>query len=842
MISSAPQDDDGSDDEYVGGDGNDTVSFGADTEGVTVNLDDDDNEEFDIDANTARGDDTGEDTIEEIENVVTGAGDDVIIGQTDEANQIDAGAGDDLVIGGENDDLVGGAGFDTLRISMTRDEFEGTDFQAEVAAYRADPSNPFHFDSINMDVESFEQLQIEVDGTIIVAEPPTLNVGDVFGAEDSAILLGVGASLNDTDGAESLEVEIGGLPEGSTLHYVDGNGVAQSIEIAIGEGEGTVVISGETQAVLDTLAVTPPDGDATDFSIEVTATAIELDGSVSSTSDSFNVIVNGIPTVLPDTVSGDEDSGVLVGNLTDDIGGDGTFDRDSDDLEFGIDGVTPDENGDYVVTSPEGTLTLHADGSYEFAIDPSLQSLDDGESAIAEFTFTATDNGEPVLSDTNTLTVTIAGSNDGPVAEVALVEGTEDSSVLTGNLEATDIDGDDLTFGIQGHTPDANGVTTIDVEGSVDGSTVTVGQLVVQSDGSYAFTPDNDALQGLNVGDAVTVSLAFTASDGTETTAAALDITLTGTDDGLVALAETVTGGEDDGQLTGTLEASDADSEGLTFGLADGEDGVGDYGNLTVNADGSYSFDIAEAAQGLDDGESVVETFTYQVTSGDETTTETVEVTITGSNDGPVAEAEAVTGGEDAGTLTGNLAAADVDGDDLTFSLQGDGESANGTLTVNPDGSYSFDIAEAAQGLDDGESAVETFTYEVTDGDVTTTETITVKITGSNDGPVAEAESVSGGEDAGTLTGNLAAADVDGDDLTFSLQGDGETANGTLTVNPDGSYSFDIAEAAQGLDDGESAVETFTYEVTDGDVTTTETITVTITGSNDGPVATKPRP
>ena len=96
---------------------------------------------------------------------------------------------------------------------------------------------------------------------------------------------------------------------------------------------------------------------------------------------------------------------------------------------------------------------------------------------------------------------------------------------------------------------------------------------------------------------------------------------------------------------------------------------------------------------------------------------------------------------------------------------------------MNPDGSYSFDIAEAAQALDDGESAVETFTYEVTDGDVTTTETVTVTITGSNDGPVAAAEAVTGGEDAGTLTGNLAAADVDGDDLTFSLQGDGETAS-----------------------------------------------------------------
>jgi hypothetical protein len=154
-----------------------------------------------------------------------------------------------------------------------------------------------------MDVESFEQLHMEVDGTIIVAEPPTLEVGNIFGAEDSAILLGVGASLNHTDGTESLEVEVGGLPEGSTLHYIGGNGVAQSIKIT--DGEGTVVISGETNSVLDTMAFAPPEGVSKDFVIEVTATALEIDESVSSISDNFSIIVNGIPTVLPYKVSDD---------------------------------------------------------------------------------------------------------------------------------------------------------------------------------------------------------------------------------------------------------------------------------------------------------------------------------------------------------------------------------------------------------------------------------------------------------------------------------------------------------------------------------------------------------
>jgi hypothetical protein len=229
--------------------------------------------------------------------ILDGDGDDYTIAGGHGEDVVSGGDGDDITFGGAYDDLVGSAGVDTLRISMTRDEFEGPDFQAEVGAYQADPSTPFHFDSITMDVESFEQLHIEVDGTIIVAEPPTLEVGNIFGAKDAAILLGVGASLSHTGVAESLEVEVGGLPEGSTLHYIGSNGVAQSIEIT--DGEGTVVISGETNSVLDAMAVTPPEGVSKDFVIEVVATALEIDGSVSSVSDNFRIIVNGIPTVLP---------------------------------------------------------------------------------------------------------------------------------------------------------------------------------------------------------------------------------------------------------------------------------------------------------------------------------------------------------------------------------------------------------------------------------------------------------------------------------------------------------------------------------------------------------------
>lgn len=99
---------------------------------------------------------------------------------------------------------------------------------------------------------------------------------------------------------------------------------------------------------------------------------------------------------------------MLIGNLTDDTGGEDTFDRDDGTLEFSVEDATAKENGNFVVPSPEGTLTLHPDGSYEFAIDPPQDSLEDGESAVIDLGITATDNGQPILSDNSTLTVTIS--------------------------------------------------------------------------------------------------------------------------------------------------------------------------------------------------------------------------------------------------------------------------------------------------------------------------------------------------------------------------------------------------------------------------------------------------
>src|SRR4029079_19040340 len=106
--------------------------------------------------------------------------------------------------------------------------------------------------------------------------------------------------------------------------------------------------------------------------------------------------------------------------------------------------------------------------------------------------------------------------------------------------------------------------------------------------------------------------------------------------------------------------------------------------------------------------------------------------------------------------ITGTVATNDRDVDDgavLSYSLNG---SVAG-LTLNGDGSYSFDAGNAAyQHLAAGAQQAVVANYTVTDEhNATSTSTLTITLTGTNDAPLAVADTNSGLEDA-TITGTVA--------------------------------------------------------------------------------------
>ncbi|WP_218509796.1 Ig-like domain-containing protein [Variovorax sp. dw_308] len=276
-------------------------------------------------------------------------------------------------------------------------------------------------------------------------------------------------------------------------------------------------------------------------------------------------------------------------------------------------------------------------------------------------------------------------------------------------------------------------------------------------------------------------------------------------------------------------------------------------GVLTINADGGYRFVPAPNYNGP------VPVATYTVSDGLVSATATLTLTVTADNDPPVAANDTGTATEDIPLVvpkaSGLLANdTDVDGDTLTitgFTIAGISGTRPvgspttipgvGALTINADGSYSFTPAPNYHG------PVPVATYTVSDGQVTTTATLTLSVTSVNDPPAPANDTGTATEDTPLVvpkaTGLLANdTDVDGDTLTitsFTVPGvagiitAGSPATipgvGVLTINPDGSYSFTPAPNYNG------AVPVATYTVSDGVATSTATLTLTVTAVNDPP-------
>jgi len=100
---------------------------------------------------------------------------------------------------------------------------------------------------------------------------------------------------------------------------------------------------------------------------------------------------------------------------------------------------------------------------------------------------------------------------------------------------------------------------------------------------------------------------------------------------------------------------------------------------------------------------------------------------------------------------------------------------------------------------------------------------------GTNDAPVASAQSLTTNEDT-VLSGTLpTGSDVDGDRLSYAVKDD--ASHGSVTINTDGTFSYTPDANYNGSD-------SFTYVVNDGTVDSAKaTVSVTVTSVNDAPVA-----
>src|SRR5439155_6842842 len=133
----------------------------------------------------------------------------------------------------------------------------------------------------------------------------------------------------------------------------------------------------------------------------------------------------------------------------------------------------------------------------------------------------------------------------------------------------------------------------------------------------------------------------FTAQtiDGTTTQ---VTVGITGTDDAPVISSDAGTVVETTQPSTsGTLTATDVDNPALAFVPATIS---GSYGSLVLQANGQWTYTLDNRAESLAQGQTVAEPITVHLNDG---STTTVAITVGGTNDMPVAQADAFSTQED---------------------------------------------------------------------------------------------------------------------------------------------------------------------------------------------------
>ncbi|WP_037005920.1 cadherin-like domain-containing protein, partial [Ectopseudomonas composti] len=150
-------------------------------------------------------------------------------------------------------------------------------------------------------------------------------------------------------------------------------------------------------------------------------------------------------------------------------------------------------------------------------------------------------------------------------------------------------------------------------------------------------------------------------------------------------------------------------------------------------------------------------------------------------NDAPVSGPSSISTNEDT-PIDGKIIARDVDGDTLTYSIANGNGPQHGTVTLNADGTYTYQPGKDFNGSD-------AFTVTIDDGNGgTTTSVVSVTVNPVNDIPVTADQSKVTDEDQ-SVSGQIVATDVDGDKLTYTIQGGVD--HGSLLLNTvTGEYTY----------------------------------------------------
>ncbi|HGS5129722.1 TPA: tandem-95 repeat protein [Vibrio parahaemolyticus] len=532
-----------------------------------------------------------------------------------------------------------------------------------------------------------------------------------------------------------------------------------SLDADNGPKNGTVIVNND-----GTVTYTPDDN----YVGEDTFTYIVTSGGMSeSTTVEVNVTpVNDAPVAKDDIATTQEDTAVTIDVLPNDT------DVDGDKLSI------------------QSASVPEAQGKVEIVDGKLVFTPAENFNGHAEIIYTVTDGQ---LTDEAKVTVTVNPVNDAPTIKVDAVESITEDAVSTDTVVAT------LTVR-DTDTPEDQ--LTVSLENNSNGYFVLVGNEVkLTQAGVDAVNNDELNLKDLTISASVSDGVNPTANDSDSLVVNRVNDAPTVEN----AIADQVLSEDFDAYTIDLNEVFKDTDSSLEFSVS---------GNNSIQI--SIVNGVATISPTADWNGSEALTFTATDPSG-ESVSQTVNFTVA-----PVADivADKATVVEDTPTIIKVLGNDTFEGDDQVVSLDTNNGPANGTVSVNPDGSVTYTPNDNYHGAD-------SFTYIVTSGGVSESTTVNVDVTPVNDAPVATNETAITDEDTPVTIDVLPNdTDVDGDKLSIESasvpkeQGTVEVVNGKLVFTPAENFNGDAE---------------ITYTVTDGQLTDEAKVTVTVNPVNDAP-------
>lgn len=350
---------------------------------------------------------------------------------------------------------------------------------------------------------------------------------------------------------------------------------------------------------------------------------------------------------------------------------------------------------------------------------------------------------------------------------------------------------------------------------------------------TFTFDPEQD-FQDLAVGETRDVSFHYTATDshGAVSNEATATVTVTGTNDIPVAVDDTKVTDEDTAITFAAAELLENDtdidaSDTLSVISVDGSNASFDGTNITYNPN--------EQFESLAVGETATDSFEYTISDGNGgTATATVEVTINGVNDIPIAVDDAKTTDEDTAITFASsellVNDTDIDTSDVLSVISVDDTNTQGLVSFD-DTNITYDPNGQFEYLSAGETATDTFYYTISDGNGgTDMAAVTVTITGKDELDAIN-DTLPEIQEGVSLTinfNNFLNNDINPSGTPLEIINFSQPGNGSLVTNSDDTVTYNPNPFFVGND-------TFTYTISDGNGDTdTATVTVPVLNTDPG--------